>query len=303
MTFEHGGAARAGVLEAGRPGDDETVVDLGHAALRDIVGPDPSMLALITAGLDRIEARLAGAAVPAAARLPRADVRLLAPLPRPGRIVGVAHNYRDAIAERKIPAPETPVVFIKESATVIGPDDAVVLPAGIGGVTYEGELAAVIGRRAVAVATDAALSHVAGYCTCNDISASAVIRADGHFRRGKNFPTFFPLGPVLVSASDIPDPQRLRITLTMDDATLQNGSTADMLFSVAELIAILSAEQPLEPGDIIATGTPAGVAPMRTPPTWLRPGAVLTTEVEGLGRLVNPITEKDLADHRERPRR
>lgn len=298
VTFEHGGTARAGVLEADRAGSDETVVDLGHPALRDIVGLTPTMLALITAGLDRIEARLAGAAVPAAARLPLAAVRLLAPVPRPGRIVGVAHNFRDAVAERKIPIPERPVAFIKEPGTVIGPGDAVVLPAGIGGVTYEGELAAVIGRRAVAVATATALSHVAGYCVCNDISATAVMRADGHFRRGKNFPTFFPLGPVLVSASEIPDPQRLRITLTMDGATLQNGSTADMLFSVAELIAILSAKQPLEPGDIIATGTPAGVAPMRTPPTWLHPGAILTTEVEGLGRLVNPITEKELADDR-----
>lgn len=289
VTFEHGGAAKAGVLAGGPEG--EIVLDLGHPAFRDIVGPAPTVLDLIRIGLDAIERRLGAAVAPAAARLPLSQVRLLAPL-RPGRIVGAAHNFRDAVAERKMAPPDKPVTFLKEPGAVIGPTDTIVLPAGIGGVTYEAELAAVIGRRADAVSESDALSYVAGYCVLNDVSASEVIKADGHFRRGKNFPTFCPMGPALVSASAVPDPQRLRVRLAMDGVTLQDGTTADMLFSVAALISLLSAEHALEPGDVIATGTPAGVAPMRDPPTWLRPGAVLETEVEGLGRLVNPIVEQ-----------
>jgi 2,4-didehydro-3-deoxy-L-rhamnonate hydrolase len=293
VTFEHDGAVRAGVLTVDPAGDG--VLDLGHPAFGDIVGdiagPAPTVLDLIRTGLDTVAARLAGLTAPAAARLPLAAVRLQAPL-RPGRMIGIAHNFRDAIAERKIATPDRPVTFVKEPQTLIGPADPIVLPAGIGGVTYEAELAAVIGRHADAVPRETALSCVAGWCAANDVSASAVIRADGHFRRGKNFSTFCPLGPVLVSADEIPDPQQLRITLRMDGVTLQDGSTADMLFQVADLIAILSAEQPLEPGDVILTGTPAGVAPMRDPPTWLRPGAVLVTEVEAVGRLVNPIVEQ-----------
>ncbi|RAI42903.1 fumarylacetoacetate hydrolase family protein [Rhodoplanes roseus] len=287
VTFARGGAVRAGVLDQA----GGTVLDLGHPAFHDIVGPEPTVLDLIRTGLDVIETRLSGVVVPADARLPLEEVRLLAPL-RPGRIIGAAHNFRDAVAERKMSPPEKPVTFVKEPSAVAGPTDTIVLPAGVGGVTYEAELAAVIGRRADAVSEGDALSHVAGYCVLNDVSASDVIRADGHFRRGKNFPTFCPMGPALVSASEVPDPQALRVRLWMDGVRLQDGTTADMLFSVATLISTLSAEHPLEPGDVIATGTPAGVAPVRNPPTWLRPGAVLETEVEGLGRLVNPIVEQ-----------
>lgn len=289
VTFEHGGAVQAGVLAVGPNGD--TVLALGHPAFRDVVGPEPTIIDLIRNGLDGVETRLAAVSAPAAAHLPLSEVRLLAPF-TPGHIVGAAHNFRDAVAERKIAPPESPVTFVKEPSAVVGPTDAIVLPPGIGGVTYEAELAAVIGRRAEAVAEGEALSYVAGYCVLNDVSASDVIKADGHFRRGKNFPTFCPMGPALVSASEVPDPQNLRVWLAMDGVTLQDGTTADMLFSVATLISVLSALHPLEPGDVIATGTPAGVAPMRTPPTWLRPGAVLETEVDGLGRLVNPIVEQ-----------
>ncbi|MBK5962525.1 fumarylacetoacetate hydrolase [Rhodoplanes elegans] len=289
VTFEHGGTVQAGMLTTGPDGD--TVLALGHPAFRDVVGPEPNVIDLIRSGLDGVETRIAAVTAPADAHLPLSKVRLLAPF-TPGHIIGAAHNFRDAVAERKIAPPEKPVTFVKEPSAVAGPTDAIVVPPGIGGVTYEAELAVVIGRRAEAVAESEALSYVAGYCVLNDVSASDVIKADGHFRRGKNFPTFCPMGPALVSASEVPDPQNLRVWLAMDGVTLQDGTTADMLFSVATLISVLSALHPLEPGDVIATGTPAGVAPMRTPPTWLRPGAVLETEVEGLGRLVNPIVEQ-----------
>jgi 2,4-diketo-3-deoxy-L-fuconate hydrolase len=217
-------------------------------------------------------------------------------LPAPLRIFGIAHNYRDALAERGMALPEKPVLFMKAPRTIAGPGHQVVLPAGIGGVTWEAELAAVIGVRAENVSKDQALGHVAAYGCFNDISASEIIRADGHFDRGKNFPTFGPFGPFLASRGEVPNPQALRVSLKVDGRTLQFGSTRNMLFGVADLISHLSHLQALEPGDIIATGTPAGVAGMHKPPAWLKPGSTVEVEVEGLGRLTNPITEGPAPD-------
>jgi len=154
----------------------------------------------------------------------------------------------------------------------------------------------VIGTRADDVSKDRALDHVAAYGCFNDISASEIIKADGHFDRGKNFANFGPFGPFLASSDEIPDPHALRVTLKVDGTTMQSGSTRDMLFGVADLICYLSARQPLQPGDIIATGTPAGVAGMHKPPAWLKPGSQVEVEVENLGRLINPIIEGPAAD-------
>lgn len=289
VTFDDGAGARAGVLA---PAGDR-VLDLAHPSVAGgLCGAEPQVLALIDAGLERVVAALRPETAPEAAWRPRAAVRLLAPLPRPRRIAAVAYNYRDAIAERGLDLPPEPVLFEKHPETVVGPDALVVLPPGIGGVTYEAELAAVIGRPARDVPVADALDFVAGYFAFNDVSASEIIRAERSFDRGKNFPTFGPSGPWLASADEIPDPQALSVRMSVSGVVRQASTTAQMLFGVAELIAFLSARgDGLKVGDVIATGTPAGVAPAQVPPTWIRPGDSLTVEVEGLGVLMNPVVE------------
>ncbi|MGY3615069.1 fumarylacetoacetate hydrolase family protein [Bradyrhizobium sp. USDA 10063] len=289
VTFSEQGFSRAGVL---LDNGGETIVDLAHLAMREsLSGTAPQMQALIEAGLSKIVESIRAHGLAPAARLSRDVVTLMAPLPAPRRIFGIAHNYRDALAERGMALPEKPVLFMKAPRTIIGPEQSIVLPATIGGVTYEAELAAVIGTRAENVRKENALDHVVAYGCFNDVSASEIIKADGHFDRGKNYPTFGPFGPYLVSRDEVPDPHALTVTLKVDGRTLQSGSTANMLFDVADLVSYLSRQQALDPGDIIATGTPAGVAGLHKPPTWLRPGSTVEVEVQGLGRLQNPIIE------------
>jgi 2-keto-4-pentenoate hydratase/2-oxohepta-3-ene-1,7-dioic acid hydratase in catechol pathway len=292
VTFSEQGFARAGVLLGYGLSDTDQIVDLGHPSMRGALrGAVPQMQALIEAGLPDIVASLHDHGFTEAAKLPREKATLLAPLPAPRKIFGIAHNYRDALEERGMPPPDKPVLFMKAPRTITGPGQAIVLPAGIGGATYEAELAAVIGKRADHVSKDRALEHVAAYGCFNDISASEIIKSDGHFDRGKNFPTFGPFGPYLASSDEVRTPHALRVSLKVDGRILQFGSTADMLFDVADLVCYLSRQQILEPGDIIATGTPAGVAGLHKPPAWLKPGSTVIAEVEGLGRLQNPIVE------------
>lgn len=293
VTFNHDGRIRAGWLEGDADHQNAVVIDLGHPGYaRLLEGVEPALGAMIATGLEPIVKRLSAHPVPATARIPGREVELLAPLPCPPRIIGIAHNYRCALAERGMSPPEVPVVFEKDPSTVIAPGAAIVLPADIGGVTYEAELAAVIGIPAASVSRERALDHVAGYTIFNDVSASEVIRLDGRFDRGKNFATFGPMGPYLATPDEIGGPTSLGVSLAVDDQVLQEGSTSSMLFGVAELVSILSRERPLEPGCVIATGTPAGVAALRSPPTWLRPGSVVTASVDGLGRLVNAVEQK-----------
>lgn len=292
VTFRDAGVVRAGVLEGDASGANDAVFDLGHAAMRSALnGAEPQVLALVEAGLADVVRNISAHGLASSARLPIADVTLMAPIPRPKRIFGFAHNYHDALAERGMAPPTEPVLFMKDGETVVGPGEAIVLPQGIGGVTYEAELAVIIGHKASGISKEQALDHVAAYGIFNDVSASELIRRDGHFNRGKNLPSFGPFGPYIASSDEVPDPQGLRVGLSVDGKTLQNGSTRDMLFDVATLISYLSLRGTLEPGDVIATGTPAGVAPVQKPPTWLQPGTSVRTWVEGLGSLVNPVTE------------
>ena len=219
-------------------------------------------------------------------------MRLLAPLVEPKRIIAAAHNYRDALAERGLPPPDAPNLFLKSPASVIGPGAPVHLPRGIGGVTWEAELAVVIGRPVPEISAIEAPGYVAGYFVFNDVSASEIIRADGNFERGKNFPTFAPCGPWFVTADEIPDPQNLRLRFTLNRETMQDSTTAQMLFGVAELISRLSKTHGLGCGDVIATGTPAGVGAVRKPPRWIKGGDIMVAEVAGLGQLVNPVIEE-----------
>ncbi|GAC1505397.1 MAG: fumarylacetoacetate hydrolase family protein [Bradyrhizobium sp.] len=292
ISFSAGDVVRAGVLLGDAGGANDRIVDLAHATMREALrGVLPQLQALIEAGLPGVVKNISAHGLAEAATRPLHGVTLMAPLPEPRRIFGIAHNYRDALAERGMAPPEKPVLFMKAPRTIAATGQPVMLPAGIGGVTWEAELAAVIGTRADNVAKDRALDHVAAYGCFNDISASEIIKADGHFDRGKNFASFGPFGPFLASSDEIPDPHRLAVTLKVDDRIMQSGTTRDMRFGVADLICYLSALQPLEPGDIIATGTPAGVAGMHKPPAWLKPGSIVEVEVENLGRLINPITE------------
>ncbi|MYZ43294.1 fumarylacetoacetate hydrolase family protein [Schauerella aestuarii] len=250
-----------------------------------------TLQAWVDIGLADLAQRLGDTAFPEASQIPVSRVRLAAPLPRPGKIVGAAFNFHDALKERDMKPPETPVIFVKSGRTVIGPDDPVRLQPDVGNVTYEAELGVVIGRQALRVSRDDAMTHVAGYLIVNDVSASDMVRADKGFVRGKNQPTFCPVGPWLVTPDEIADPHDVKIALHLDDVLRQNGSTADLVFDIPALIAFISTQMPLDPGDIIATGTPAGVAVSHSPPAWLQPGSRMSVSLPGLGTLHNPIVE------------
>jgi 2-keto-4-pentenoate hydratase/2-oxohepta-3-ene-1,7-dioic acid hydratase in catechol pathway len=221
--------------------------------------------------------------------------KLLAPL-APVNVFCIGLNYRDHAAETGMAAPPYPVVFMKPTSAVSHPGDPIRIPAcRLQGpeVDYECELAVVIGKAARDVPEAEALRHIFGYTVGNDVSARRWQKhgGGGQWVRGKGFDTFCPLGPVLVTADEIPDPQRLRLKTTVNGTVLQDGTTADMIFSVARLVSFLSQDTTLLPGTVILTGTPAGVGFVRKPPVFLQPGDRVTVEVEGIGALANPVIE------------
>ncbi|MEY4644064.1 MAG: hypothetical protein RLZZ596_895 [Pseudomonadota bacterium] len=279
------GEAVAGIIRG------EQVVDLSHLSCAALLsGTPPSLPTFIEQGLAEWSARLASAHFDEDTIRPLKGLSLLAPLPRPGKIVGAAYNFTDGLAERNMAPPSEPVTFVRLGSTVIGPGEPILVPPDVGQVGYEAELAVVIGRRAIAVKSEKAMDFIAGYTIHNDVSGSGLIKQDqGNFVRGKNLPASAPLGPWLLTPDEISDPYRVGIRLDIDGRLLQDGSTANMLFNIAELIAYISRSMPLEPGDVIATGTPSGVAGMHTPAAWLTPGSTVNIELEGLGRLSNPI--------------
>jgi 2,4-diketo-3-deoxy-L-fuconate hydrolase len=297
VTFSKDGFTRAGVLSGDASNDTDCIFDLSDSSMRSALGGvEPQMSDFVQFGLVLLADSIAKHGLSEAARLRLSQVSLKAPIPCPRRIIGVAHNYRDAIHERGIDPPSNPVLFSKNPETVIGPNAPVVLPVGVGGVTYEAELAVVIGKAGHNIKVVDALSHVAAVTAINDVSASELIRRDGYFDRGKNFPTFAPFGPYLATMDEFLDLQKLAIRFEMDGIVLQDSNTSQMLFSVVDLISILSQSESLEVGDVIATGTPAGVAAVRDPPTWLRNGSCMSVSVEGLGKLTNPIVDGDSFD-------
>ncbi|HSV29507.1 MAG TPA: fumarylacetoacetate hydrolase family protein, partial [Candidatus Omnitrophota bacterium] len=205
------------------------------------------------------------------------------PVTRPAKIIGIGLNYRDHAAEAGMALPAEPVVFSKHLGALAGPDDALTLPAGTAKLDYEVELAVVIGRPAWQVAEAEALSYVAGYITANDVSARDwQIERGGQWVKGKSAPGFCPLGPWLVTADEIPDPQALKLWTEVNGHRRQNGTTADMVFGVAYLVSYLSNFIALEPGDVILTGTPAGVGMGKG--VFLAKGDRVEVSVEGLGK-------------------
>jgi 2,4-didehydro-3-deoxy-L-rhamnonate hydrolase len=212
------------------------------------------------------------------------------PIDRPGKIIAVGLNYRDHVAESDVPEPSAPVLFTKWTTSLIPSGAPIVIPAGIDEVDFEAELAVIIGRRAQGVTVEDALDYVAGYTCMNDVSARRAQREDGQWNRAKSFDTFGPIGPRLVPAAEIPDPQVLDIRARVNGELLQDSNTKHMIFSVAELIAYISANITLEPGDVITTGTPDGVGAFRAEPIFLTEGDVVEIEIEGIGSLTNPVT-------------
>jgi 5-carboxymethyl-2-hydroxymuconate isomerase len=231
---------------------------------------------------------------------PLDESALLAPVPRPGKVVAIGRNYREHVDEEQAEAPPAPLVFAKFPSAVIGPaDDITWDPALTDQVDWEAELAVVIGTPARDVSVERALDHVLGYTCLNDVSARDLQFGDGQWTRGKSLDTFCPIGPWLVTADEIPDPQRLAIRCLVDGELVQDSTTAQMYFGVAEIISHCSRAFTLHPGDVIATGTPGGVGVFRDPPRFLVDGSVVTVEIEGIGRLTNrcrTIRAADSAD-------
>jgi 2-keto-4-pentenoate hydratase/2-oxohepta-3-ene-1,7-dioic acid hydratase in catechol pathway len=244
--------------------------------------------------------KLAVAARAAAASLPDLIARGAAPsyplyslgppVPRPGKIVCAGRNYADHARELGEDVPSQPILFAKLASSIRGPFDDVVRPLEVDDLDYEAELCVVIGTGGRRIPRERALAHVAGYCCANDVSArNAQLGLGDQWLRGKSFDTFCPIGPWIVSADEIPDPQALAVRCRVDGTLRQNGSTADMIFDVATLIAYISDAFTLEPGDLILTGTPAGVAVGQSPPPWLQPGQLCEVEIPEIGVIANRI--------------
>ena len=222
-------------------------------------------------------------------QLDREGIRIEAPVPRPGKIVCVGLNYREHIEETGLPAPAAPLIFSKFPTCVVADGSVIRVPKGSDQLDYEAELAVIIGRRASGVSAEQAPGHVFGYTCFNDVSARDFQFTDQQWQRGKSCDTFAPMGPLAVTADEIVDPHALDIALRLNGRTLQNSNTRNLIFGVPELIEYISAYITLEPGDIIATGTPPGIGMAHDPPIFMQPGDVVEVEIAGLGTLTNPI--------------
>lgn len=268
---------RYGAPGAERPGlmhDDGTIRDLS-GVVGDISGP-----VLSAAGLARL-AELDASLLPVVAP----DVRLGPPVAGVGKLIGIGLNYADHAAEAGMAVPPEPVIFMKATSAICGPDDPTEMPHEASKLDWEVELAVVIGTRAKYVPPEQALSHVAGYMICNDVSERAFqAERAGQWTKGKSHDTFAPLGPWLVTRDAVADPQDLSMWLRVNGQTMQNGSTKTMVYGVAFLVSYLSRFMTLQPGDVITTGTPPGVGMGQKPPRFLGLGDVVELGIAGLGQ-------------------
>lgn len=221
--------------------------------------------------------------------IPLTDVNLLAPVPRPGKFLGIGLNYADHISETGREKPEYPTFFTKQSSCVIANGEAIHRPSISEKVDYEGELAFVIGKRCRHVSLEQAHEVIAGYTICNDVTVRDWQQRSPTWTLGKSFDTHGPLGPWLVTADEIADPHNLDLKTWVDDELRQNANTGDMIFNCYEMVAYLSQAMTLEPGDVITTGTPAGVGVKMKPRGYLKPGQTVRIEIDGLGCLSNPV--------------
>jgi 2-keto-4-pentenoate hydratase/2-oxohepta-3-ene-1,7-dioic acid hydratase in catechol pathway len=255
---------------------------------------DTGMIADLSASgyADTLAVIAAGVTAPERAAKPGhrlSQVRLHAPLANPPRVFAIGLNYRDHAAESKMALPAVPVVFFKLTPSIIGPGEAIVLPKHSTQPDYEAELAFVVGKGGYRIPAAAWREHVYGYTIINDVSARDVQLATSQWSLGKSFPTFCPMGPAIVTADQVADPHNLPIRLEINGETLQNSNTRELVFKVPDLIEYISSVTPLLPGDIVSTGTPAGVGMGRTPRRWLKRGDSVTVSIEGIGALTNPV--------------
>jgi len=254
-----------------------------------------SLEGLVNAGfesLSRIEARLAELPeeVKEKHSIEVKEVKLLAPIMNPPKIICLGLNYRDHAAEQGARIPDEPIIFIKPRTTIIGPNQPIVKPDFVKKLDYEGELAIIIGRRGKNIPVSKAGDHIFGYTILNDVTARDIQFKDRQWTRGKSFDTFAPIGPCITTRNQIRDPGNLRIRTWVNGELRQDSSTKNMVFNVYEIIHHLSRVMTLEPCDIIATGTPAGVGVFMKPePKFLNPGDVVVIEIEGIGRLENEV--------------
>jgi 2-keto-4-pentenoate hydratase/2-oxohepta-3-ene-1,7-dioic acid hydratase in catechol pathway len=283
VSFGDHGTEQAGVL-----------VDNGTAVI-PIAALDPALPRTVKGLLagncrSRLEACLAGYG---GRPIPRSSVRLGPPVTDPGSIICVGLNYHDHAREQGLKTPERPLIFAKAVGTLAGCEDPIELPPDDGEPDFEVELAMVIGRTCRHVAAADAFSVIAGYMVGNDITCRLWQRTEGQWFRAKSSDTFYPCGPALVTADEVPDPRVLRLTTDVDGKRFQNGSVTDQIHDIPTLIAWLTRTMTLHPGDIISTGTPAGAGIGQHPPRFLRAGEVVTCAIAGggvdLGRLVNPV--------------
>lgn len=217
------------------------------------------------------------------------EVELGPPVPDPEKIICLGLNYPEHVGESGYDVPPVPTFFAKFRNSLVGPTSPVILPVVSPFIDYEGELVAVIGKRCKHVSEQEALAYVAGYTICNDVSARDLQMQTGQWTAGKAIDTFAPLGPGIVLATDIPDPQALTLTTRVNGEIVQHESTSQMIFSVAATIAFLSSFMTLEPGDLIATGTPSGIGARRQPPLFLHAGDIVEVEIEPIGLIRNPM--------------
>lgn len=280
VTFTHNKRARVGAVV------DNVVVDSQGNA-----GIPATMIDFLAAGRNALIAMQEHIAS-GRHRLALADVKLNAPVPRPGKYLAISLNYADHIAETGRERPEYPSFFTKQSSCVIGHGDAVYRPKISDKLDYEGELAFVIGRRCRHVPLANAHQVIAGFTVANDVSVRDWQARSPTLMLGKSFDTCGPLGPWIVTSDEIADPHNLAIKTWIDDDLRQDANTRDMIFNCYEMIAYLSQAMTLEPGDVIATGTPSGVGVKMQPRGYMKPGQTARIEIEGIGLLSNPVIEE-----------
>ncbi|MEO8573332.1 MAG: fumarylacetoacetate hydrolase family protein [Pyrinomonadaceae bacterium] len=270
--------------------DDETIADLTPSVLPLGFTADEVLRCY---DLDTEFLKFASEAV-AGGQLPivnRDDVTLEAPVPRPSKIICIGLNYLDHVKESGAEIPKSPLIFSKFNTCVTASETSILLPVGSEQVDFEAELAVVIGRRAKNVDLANAMDHVFGYTNFNDVSARDMQFADGQWQRGKSCDTFAPFGEFVATKDEIADPHSLRIQFRLNGDTMQDSNTNQLIFKIPELVEYLSRSITLEPGDVIATGTPPGVGFARKPPVFLKNGDVCEVEVEGLGILINSVVK------------
>jgi 2-keto-4-pentenoate hydratase/2-oxohepta-3-ene-1,7-dioic acid hydratase in catechol pathway len=275
VRYSHGSESALGVR-----------TESGIHALADLPAGEPSLGELTNDSyLDRLRAAVEAGGL---TRLDADTASLLAPVPRPGKIVCAGLNYRDHAEEQDEEIPERPLLFSKAPTTVTNPESPIVHPGGDERVDYEVELAVVVGRTAKDLAESEVDDYVAGYTVLNDVSGREAQFADGQFFRGKSYDTFSPMGPALVVGDDY-DPNSVDVELRVDGDTKQSSNTEQFIFDTRELVSYISRNMTLRPGDVISTGTPGGVGIFREPVDLLEPGQTCVAEIEGIGALRNPV--------------